>query len=67
VTAYNGMYRCEGGQMAPGERCPCCDKAKCRYCDRFFKLYPNGKVVMHKRPSRRRVGGGRRAGPGGKL
>lgn len=53
MTVYNGMYRCPGGQMAPASKCPCCDKHKCRYCPGYFKLYPNGKLVMHKRKTER--------------
>ena len=54
MTVYNGRWRCEGGQKEPNG---VIDSSQgilgaCSVCHKFFKLYPNGKVVMHKRGSR---------------
>lgn len=55
VTAYNRMFRCEGGQKYPNDivNYPR-DKSlgQCIVCKDWFRLYPNGRVVMHKRKSR---------------
>lgn len=52
MTVYNHKYRCEGGQKLPvmiiaSSAGPL---GRCSKCDKYFKMYPNGKVVMHKRP-----------------
>lgn len=54
MTAYNGMWRCEGGQKNPNGTILSSQGVlgACLVCDKYFKLYPNGKIVMHKRKSR---------------
>lgn len=55
MTVYNKMVRCwEGGQKLPLTTIAYRGRllGECSGCGAWFKLYPNGKVVVHKRKSR---------------
>lgn len=45
------MWRCEGGQKKPADIINSSRGilGKCERCAKYFMLYTNGKVVMHKR------------------
>lgn len=55
MTVYNRMFRCEGEQKPPANIVNYPRKhplGLCSQCGEWFRLYPNGKVVMHKRKSK---------------
>lgn len=54
TVVYSAKSRCPGGQKDPTETITYLKKVlgKCVECDGWFRLYTNGKVVMHKRQAR---------------